>query len=321
MGCLKLTYYPETSPLKVVKDFSFSVEKSGVGAYRYGFNGQERETELDESTTSAEYWMYDGRLGRRWNVDPVVVSIPFISPYACFNNNPIWFIDINGDSAQSITTDEPKITFASGVDSKVVSQYSLDVIKDILQEAGLNSATITSTYRAPKRQIDAMYTNLVVEGGIQTQKDLYGKKGDQVIDAFIEASGKSGATPESIKAAMLAKAVEVGFVSNHSSEDYAKYNVIDISYKSLTTSQYKALKQAALADPRIKIVLGKEEGDKALHLEIPVLNNVTPAPITQPQAPTFEGDNTVVNRNIIPPTQVFPDNGGGVYPSELYVKP
>jgi RHS repeat-associated protein len=63
--------------------------------YRYGFNGQERETELDESTTSAEYWMYDGRLGRRWNVDPVFK--PWFSSYSVLSNNPILMVDPKGD--------------------------------------------------------------------------------------------------------------------------------------------------------------------------------------------------------------------------------
>ena len=58
-------------------------------SYRYGFNGQEKDQELGEGVTTAEFWEYDGKLGRRWNLDPVVK--PFESPYACFRNNPIYF--------------------------------------------------------------------------------------------------------------------------------------------------------------------------------------------------------------------------------------
>jgi len=64
--------------------------------YRYGFNGQEREQQLNQSITSAEYWIYDGRLGRRWNVDPR--TNPSISNYACFANNPLIFTDLKGDT-------------------------------------------------------------------------------------------------------------------------------------------------------------------------------------------------------------------------------
>ena len=40
---------------------------------------------------SAEFWQYDSRLGRRWNVDPVCKE--YESPYACFAGNPMWFAD------------------------------------------------------------------------------------------------------------------------------------------------------------------------------------------------------------------------------------
>lgn len=43
---------------------------------------------------TAEYWEYDTRLGRRWNVDPVVKHPE--SPYAVFANNPIWIVDFDG---------------------------------------------------------------------------------------------------------------------------------------------------------------------------------------------------------------------------------
>ena len=65
-----------------------------ANAYRYGHNGQESETEISggqNNNYSAEYWIYDARLGRRWEKDPVVK--PWESPYATFRNNPIYFSD------------------------------------------------------------------------------------------------------------------------------------------------------------------------------------------------------------------------------------
>jgi len=59
--------------------------------YRYGYGTQEKDSEIGEGIYTAEYWQYDSRLGRRWNVDPVGKA--FMSTYACFNNNPIYFID------------------------------------------------------------------------------------------------------------------------------------------------------------------------------------------------------------------------------------
>jgi RHS repeat-associated protein len=67
--------------------------------YRYGMNGQEKEDDVFVGAFSAQYWEYDSRTGRRWNVDPVdQISI---SNYACFKNNPIWFVDPNGMQAKS----------------------------------------------------------------------------------------------------------------------------------------------------------------------------------------------------------------------------
>jgi len=66
---------------------------SGSG-YRYGFNGQERSTEINNNSYTAEFWQYDARLGRRWNIDPILKVGE--SPYSTFSNNPIWFSDYNG---------------------------------------------------------------------------------------------------------------------------------------------------------------------------------------------------------------------------------
>jgi RHS repeat-associated protein len=64
--------------------------------YRYGFNGQEKSAEInsDGNSTNAEFWQYDARLGRRWNMDPVCKE--YESPYSTFGNNPIWNIDVDG---------------------------------------------------------------------------------------------------------------------------------------------------------------------------------------------------------------------------------
>ncbi len=63
--------------------------------YRFGFNGMESDDEISGvgNSYTAEFWQYDPRLGRRWNIDPLTWKYPWQSPYASFNNNPIYFID------------------------------------------------------------------------------------------------------------------------------------------------------------------------------------------------------------------------------------
>jgi RHS repeat-associated protein len=69
---------------------------SGSGT-RYGFQGQQKDDEVsgEGNSYTAEFWQYSPRIGKRWNIDPVVK--PHESPYACFANNPILFIDPKGD--------------------------------------------------------------------------------------------------------------------------------------------------------------------------------------------------------------------------------
>lgn len=67
-----------------------------TSSYRYGFNGQEKSTEINDNSYTAEFWQYDARIGRRFNLDPKPnISI---SPYSAFTNNPIWFSDVKGDT-------------------------------------------------------------------------------------------------------------------------------------------------------------------------------------------------------------------------------
>jgi hypothetical protein len=67
---------------------TFSSEK-----YRYSFNTQEKTDEISGSGnhTTADFWEYDPRLGRRWNLDPI--PYPWLSSYSAFDNNPIYFTD------------------------------------------------------------------------------------------------------------------------------------------------------------------------------------------------------------------------------------
>jgi len=68
--------------------------------YRFGFNGQEKVDEISGAGNhnTALFWEYDTRLGRRWNIDPVVK--PWQSPYSGLDNNPIWKADPLGDKAE-----------------------------------------------------------------------------------------------------------------------------------------------------------------------------------------------------------------------------
>ncbi|MDP3930554.1 MAG: RHS repeat-associated core domain-containing protein, partial [Bacteroidota bacterium] len=104
LSCIGDTVSAKTADIVSATDYSpFGAPLAGrtwqAREYRFGFNGQEKDDEVSGvgNTMTAEFWEYDGRLGRRWNVDPKPISSS-ISPYATFNNNPILFIDRGGDT-------------------------------------------------------------------------------------------------------------------------------------------------------------------------------------------------------------------------------
>ena len=122
MGCLKLPYQPQ---LKVLGKKSFLVksavekndheQKKGVSSFTFAVSGMEQDNEVSGSGNSytAEYWQYDSRLGRRFNLDPKPVT--GISQYATFKNNPMFFVDPLGDT-----------TYVNGTGDVVWQQFNED---------------------------------------------------------------------------------------------------------------------------------------------------------------------------------------------------
>jgi hypothetical protein len=67
--------------------------------YQYGYNGQMKTNEWAGvgNHTTAQYWEYDTRIGRRGNIDPMFKKFPGLSPYATNKDNPIEYNDPKGD--------------------------------------------------------------------------------------------------------------------------------------------------------------------------------------------------------------------------------
>ena len=92
----------------VVSDISVNAVSFGVNspitlrngaAYRYSFNGMERDDEVKGSGNSYTtfFRQYDPRLGRWLSTDPKTATSPWHTPYQAFSNNPTLFVDPFGD--------------------------------------------------------------------------------------------------------------------------------------------------------------------------------------------------------------------------------
>src|SRR5574343_785278 len=124
-------YYPFGS---CIQELQYAYADAGdTSKYRFGFNTQEKDDEIagEGNSYTAEFWQYDGRLGKRFNVDPIFKE--YESPYSVLGNNPIWIIDINGaDSTLYINIDKnitiDKIKFENQL-KKSLKRAGLEFLK------------------------------------------------------------------------------------------------------------------------------------------------------------------------------------------------
>ena len=68
---------------------------TGLGDYRYAYNGMELDNEVCGvgNSYTTEFRQYDPRLMRWKSLDPLMHQFPWMSPYVAFDNNPIYFVD------------------------------------------------------------------------------------------------------------------------------------------------------------------------------------------------------------------------------------
>jgi hypothetical protein len=95
-----LNYYP----------FGSAIESRAFasGEYRYGFNSHEKDNEVAGVGNHYDFGGYglDTRLGRRWQIDPKTAKYPYESPYMVFGNNPIIYMDPDGQEKIIVTGGE-----------------------------------------------------------------------------------------------------------------------------------------------------------------------------------------------------------------------
>lgn len=71
-----------------------------VSDYRYGFNGKENDNEVKGTGNQVDFGarVYDIRIGRFLSIDPAQNVFPWHTPYHYAGNNPVAFIDIDGEN-------------------------------------------------------------------------------------------------------------------------------------------------------------------------------------------------------------------------------
>jgi len=103
--------------------------RSWSEGYRYGFNGKEKDDEVKGVGNSYDFGarIHDSRLGRWLSIDPLSAEYAPISPYTFALNNPIIFVDSDGQEV--IGADGKPVTYTKGENGTI--NWSANATEDI----------------------------------------------------------------------------------------------------------------------------------------------------------------------------------------------
>ncbi|PQL93151.1 LysM peptidoglycan-binding domain-containing protein [Apibacter adventoris] len=151
------------------------------------------------------------------------------------------------------------IEFGENSDKSVVSEKSLNILREVGEQTKNYLITITSTVRDPYNQARVMYDN-IVKKGMKEQRNTYKDPGQRVLDTYESAKAR-GKDKNGIIKEMETKIKEIGpsKVSKHCGDP----NIINVFDVNQGMSNPKDFKKAIT--PKIKTLLD-ENG--CYHLEI-----------------------------------------------------
>jgi hypothetical protein len=157
----------------------------------------------------------------------------------------------------------PNPTVSRGANA-VVSDAGVDKLKDILRAACISSATITSGRRTAADQARVMYQN-IEQYGVSSQMSLYGRPGQQVIQAYVDArAANPNATAAEVQAAMLAKIQSLSGGCVSVSRHCSTQDVIDVAPSSI--SNQSAFRTAVQQASTVSLYIFPPS-DPAFHIE------------------------------------------------------
>lgn len=137
-----------------------------------------------------------------------------------------------------------------------------DILKDILKDAGLAMAVVTSAHRTPAEQARVMYENCVSKGAAYNEA-LYCVAGDRVVEVFAANHDQPRAAVIQL---MTEKILEIGpeSVSMHMSDTHYTF---DVAPSSIPAARRAAFVAAVLGNKAVSKLIQPPK-DPAFHIEI-----------------------------------------------------
>ncbi len=96
---MKLNVFENTATHQATFGSPMPARSFSASSYKYGFNGKEKDDEVKGGGNSLDFGarIYDSRLGRWLGLDPVMAKYAHESNYIFVSNNPVGYIDFNGE--------------------------------------------------------------------------------------------------------------------------------------------------------------------------------------------------------------------------------
>lgn len=109
--------------------------------YSYGFNSMEKDNEVKGNGNSytTEFRQYDPRLGRWLSLDPLFQNFPWQSPYAAFDNNPIYYNDPLGAASEVTASNKNEGDKATDGKNPEVNEVVVRPSRRQMLKIGLNN--------------------------------------------------------------------------------------------------------------------------------------------------------------------------------------
>lgn len=136
--------------------------------YNYKYNGKELQDEVELNMYDYGARNYDPALGRWMNIDPLAEKFPNSSPYAYANNNPVLFVDYDGED-YGIYIDHDKKTITYKANYYFDNQKDYDANKDSLGDWNKVTGTYT-TKDGVEYSIGFELTGVVAKEGENAQE-------------------------------------------------------------------------------------------------------------------------------------------------------
>lgn len=151
-------------------------------AYRFGFNGQEKDDEVVGAGNSYDFGerIYSSRLGRFLSVDGLTKSFPMLSTYQFASNCPIAGIDLDGLEFYYAADGKLLGNLGTSTEVRVVSAGNVASVQASINQANSASNPATAavaTNEANKMSASLGVTNeLLVAFSAMIHKESSGKK-------------------------------------------------------------------------------------------------------------------------------------------------